>query len=153
MVCTVFTFLKTQENGDDTDDEQENHPELRYGVYKNPIDGPSWRLEPGEYYNPAWITRTINQMQIDCQSSVNNISSHATVSQLSTESAKSIVSRLTTNKQVTVNQGQTTLNGDSMNANREMISCRGTTDCLRANGRLSTNIHGWLRLRLHIRPL
>lgn len=53
VVCTVFTFLKTQENGDDTDDEQENHPELRYGVYKNPIDGPSWRLEPGEYYNPA----------------------------------------------------------------------------------------------------
>ena len=47
-------FNGTQENNDDNSEDEKNHPDLRYGVYKNPIDGPSWRLEPGEYYNPAW---------------------------------------------------------------------------------------------------
>ena len=42
-----------QENVEAIDNEEKNHPELRYGVYKNPAEGPSWRLEPGEYYNPA----------------------------------------------------------------------------------------------------
>ncbi|KAM7427732.1 hypothetical protein ABFA07_021182 [Porites harrisoni] len=41
-----------KQNDVDDYDEENNHPELRDGVYENPIDGPSWRLEPGEYYNP-----------------------------------------------------------------------------------------------------
>ncbi|KAK2563327.1 hypothetical protein P5673_013007 [Acropora cervicornis] len=54
-VGTVYKLWKKKGPGDsgDIDDEEKNHPELRYGVYENPVDGPSWRVEPGEYYNPA----------------------------------------------------------------------------------------------------
>ncbi|KAJ7386089.1 hypothetical protein OS493_012430 [Desmophyllum pertusum] len=41
------------ESENESDDEENNWPEMRYGPYKNPTPGPSWRLEPGEYYNPA----------------------------------------------------------------------------------------------------
>ena len=45
--------MKGEEGEEDEDDEEDNWPELRYGIYKNPKPGPSWRLEPGEYYDPA----------------------------------------------------------------------------------------------------
>ena len=46
ILCFILLFLQGDE---DKDDEEDNWPELRYGIYKNPKPGPSWRLEPGEY--------------------------------------------------------------------------------------------------------
>ena len=45
-------MMQDEEDSNDSDNEENNWPELRYGVYENPIPGPSWRVEPGEYYNP-----------------------------------------------------------------------------------------------------
>lgn len=38
-------MITLQDEGDsnDSDDEENNWPELRYGIYKNPTPGPSWR--------------------------------------------------------------------------------------------------------------
>lgn len=40
-----FSVITLQDEGDsnDSDDEENNWPELRYGIYKNPTPGPSWR--------------------------------------------------------------------------------------------------------------
>ena len=46
ILCFILLFSQGDE---DKDDEEDNWPELRYGIYKNPKPGPSWRLEPGEY--------------------------------------------------------------------------------------------------------
>lgn len=51
----LFYWLFLQDEND-SDAEDDNWPELRYGIYKNPKPGPSWRVEPGEYYNPALPT-------------------------------------------------------------------------------------------------
>ena len=40
-----YSVITLQDEGDsnDSDDEENNWPELRYGIYKNPTPGPSWR--------------------------------------------------------------------------------------------------------------
>ena len=51
-----FSVITLQDEGDsnDSDDEENNWPELSYGIYKNPTPGPSWREDDEVSPNPAW---------------------------------------------------------------------------------------------------
>ena len=53
-----FSVITLQDEGDsnDSDDEENNWPELRYGIYKNPTPGPSWR-EDDEVSPPLDLLR------------------------------------------------------------------------------------------------
>lgn len=44
---------KDEGDSNDSDDEENNWPELRYGIYKNPTPGPSWREDDEVSPNPA----------------------------------------------------------------------------------------------------
>lgn len=50
-----FSVITLQDEGDsnDSDDEENNWPELRYGIYKNPTPGPSWREDDEVSPDPA----------------------------------------------------------------------------------------------------
>ena len=56
LIAVVSKYQKSlQDEGDsnDSDDEENNWPELRYGIYKNPTPGPSWREDDEVSPNPA----------------------------------------------------------------------------------------------------